>query len=55
MRSPRKVDNLIYMLRQPCDRNRDGSHATQGNRETIAGSAFRRLVRDKGLDMAMDA
>jgi hypothetical protein len=26
------MDNLTYSLRQLCDRNRDGSHATQGDR-----------------------
>jgi site-specific recombinase XerC len=37
------VDNLTYTLRQLCDRNRDGSHATQGDRESCLKLMARQL------------
>jgi site-specific recombinase XerC len=37
------MDNLIYSLRQLCDRNRDGSHATQGDRENSLKLMARQL------------
>src|SRR5690606_22713513 len=37
------MDNLTYTLRQLCDRNRDGSHATQGDRESCLKLMARQL------------
>ncbi len=37
------MDNLTYTLRQLCDRNRDGSHATQGDRENCVKLMARQL------------
>jgi site-specific recombinase XerC len=37
------MDNLTYTLRQLCDRNRDGSHATQGDRENSLKLMARQL------------
>lgn len=37
------MDNLTYTLRQLCDRNRDGSHATQGDRENCLKLMARQL------------
>ena len=37
------MDNLTYTLRQLCDRNRDGSHATQGDRESSLKLMARQL------------
>lgn len=37
------MDNLAYTLRQLCDRNRDGSHATQGDRRDCLKLMARQL------------
>ena len=37
------MDNLTYTLRQLCDRNRDGSHATQGDRNNSLKLMARQL------------
>lgn len=37
------MDNLTYTLRQLCDRNRDGSHATQGDRKNSLKLMARQL------------
>lgn len=37
------MDNLAYTLRQLCDRNRDGSHATQGDRQDCLKLMARQL------------
>ena len=38
------MDNLTYTLRQLCQRNRDNSHATQGDRLTTLTMISRQLL-----------
>jgi site-specific recombinase XerC len=42
------MDDLTYSLRQLCRRNRDGSHATQADRQGILTLASRQL-REAGF------
>jgi hypothetical protein len=42
------MDDLTYSLRQLCRRNRDGSHATQADRQGVLTLASRQL-REAGF------
>ena len=41
------MDDLTYTLRQLCLRNRDGSHATQADRQRSLNLAARQLREDR--------